>query len=106
MFIAAITVILYMAFILPFLWSGYYELREDYLYIRIGYIFTKVKYHKIIDIQESNGLTNSFSMTSDRVTIQTGKSKIFNVIHVGPEDKERFIYELSVRCPNLKPKEY
>lgn len=102
-FIVALVALLNMAMILPFVLVGIYELREDYLFIRFGFIFKKIKYSEISEISESKGMSNSYALSSDRVRIRVrNKSKAFGTTEISPEDKERFMFELKRRCPLLR----
>lgn len=91
------------AIILPFALVGYYELREEYLFIRFGFIYKKIQYKYIDEVKESKGFTNSYALSKDRVRIKvSNKPKVLAYTEISPEDKERFIFELKSRCIQLK----
>lgn len=94
--------LLNIAVILPFVLIGYYELRQEDLFIKFGFITKKISYKNISQITESKGFTNSYALSTDRIKITvSNKPKAFASIEISPEDKERFIFELQTRCIQL-----
>lgn len=103
MFIVVLVSLLNMAIILPFVMIGFYELRDDHLLIRFGFVIKRIKYSNISEITEKKGLTNSYALSSDRVRIkESHKKKLTAYTEISPEDKERFIFELKRRSPQLQ----
>ena len=101
--IAVFVAILNMAMILPFIVVCFYELREDHLFIRFGFIHKRIKYKNISEIIEKKGLTNGYALSSDRIRIkESHKKSMMAYTEISPEDKERFIFELKSRCPQLQ----
>ena len=87
---------------IPLLFWGYYDLRDEYLFIRLGIFKTKIKYDNIKLIKENHSLASSFALSSDRVEIRVhNKGYIMGTTHISPEDKEKFIFELRQKCKNL-----
>lgn len=92
--------------ILPILWVGYYELKEDHLYIRIWFLFKRIKYKNIESIEEARGMQNNFALARERVRIREfGKAK-FNYTDISPVDRERFIMELRHRVTRSQNQEF
>ncbi len=92
--------------ILPILFVGYYELKEDYLQIRIWFLSKKIKYKNIESIQEAKGLQNNYALSRKRVRIREfGKSK-YNYTDVSPIEMEQFIFELNSKIKKHQNKEY
>ena len=92
--IALITALVTSGFILPIIWTGHYDLLDDHLYIRMWFIFKRIKYKNIESIEEARGFQNNFALARERVRIREfGKSK-WNYTDISPVDRERFIMEL------------
>lgn len=103
--ILILTTVLMALLIIPFATMGYYELREDHLYMRIGFIFGRIKYENIKSIQEKDGFmgNSSMAMSNQRVEIVTyGKSKMLHTTFISPENREYFMMELRRHCKNLE----
>lgn len=81
--------------IIPILWTGYYELREDHLYIRIWFLFKRIKYKNIKSIEEAKGLQNNFALARERVRIREFNKSKLNYTDISPVDRDRFIFELN-----------
>ncbi len=87
---------------LIFLFSSVYALKEDYLYIRLGFIFKKVYYEHIIAIEKDRMLpNNNFAMSMDVVKITLNKG-FMRMVAISPEDRDVFIQELKSRCNHLE----
>ena len=89
--------------ILWILYGSFYELRENELYIRIGPFRQHIPYDKIHSIEKTKTVLSSMAMSVDRVEIaRNDKGRLLGVTQISPQDKERFILEISKRCPNIK----
>lgn len=87
---------------LIFLFSSVYALKEDYLYIRLGFISKKVYYEHIIAIEKDRMLpNNNFAMSMDVVKITLNKG-LMRMVAISPEDRDVFIQELKSRCNHLE----
>lgn len=85
-----------------FLFSSVYALKEDHLYIRLGFIFKKVYYDHIIAIEKDRMLpNNNFAMSMDVVKITLNKG-LMRMVAISPEDRDVFIQELKTRCNHLE----
>ena len=95
--------------IIPIVRIAYYELREDHIFCRIGYIAVKIKYEKIREFEAVDTfLTNSgLALSRHRIKIRTeGKVAALNTTFISPENRELFMLELKNRCKHLNQKEY
>ncbi|MEG0380718.1 MAG: PH domain-containing protein, partial [Kurthia sp.] len=75
-----------------------YELREDYLYVRAGFLFTKVRYEHIESYRELSGFMDVFTgfnllSSTDGLAIMSQKI-VLGEVKISPVEKERFIQEL------------
>lgn len=98
-------VMLLMAFLtIPLIRLAYYELREDHLYMRLGYVFGKVKYVDIksIEVKDGWGSSSGMALSRERVIIRKhGKSRLMGTIFISPDNREQFVLELKALCKNL-----
>lgn len=92
---------------LPFILIGGYELQDQELFIRIGFITKRIKYEDIKSVKEARGGTGGYALSMDRVRIKVhNKGPAFGSFDISPKDKEEFIYNLKMKCPNIEEKEY
>ena len=90
--------ILNIGLVLPLVLVGYYEIKDNKLYLRIGFFHKTIPYSKIKKITEVKGFTssNSFALSIDRLRIEfESRVQFAKYIEVSPEDKERFMFELN-----------
>jgi hypothetical protein len=100
----------YAVFIVPviimMIWiliGSYYELREDYLYMRIGPFFGRIKYENIKSLTLKNNLLSSMAMSYHRIEIKEHKkSYLRGTTFIGPQNREEFYEELKRLCRNLE----
>ena len=89
-------------FVLWMLLGTYLEFREEELYIKLGPIFSSIKYDNIKSISLDKSWSSSFAMTMKRVTIKVhSKTWIKGDLQVGPKERIEFVDELTRRCRNL-----
>jgi len=90
--------------IMPIPLASVYALKEEYLYIRLGYIFKKIRYEHIREINETKKIpNNNFALSSDAVEIIVDKGLMRRVV-VSPREKIAFMAELRNRCNHLEGK--
>ncbi len=105
-YILGFTIVIMGIIIIPLVRYAYYELQEDQLYIKLGYIHAKIKYVNIKRIEESHSMMSGYALSMDKVKIiEHHKSYLTGTTYISPLLKEEFIYELQRRCPNLETKE-
>ena len=99
------SVILTELIILPIPMFATYVFKEDRILLRLGYVFMRIKYEDILEVNETKRIptNNSFALSVDALEI-IKSSGIINRLVVSPQDKESFIYELKSRSKNLKGK--
>lgn len=90
-------------FVLWMLYGSYLEFREDELFVKLGPIFSKIKYDNIKSISMTKSYLSSLAMTNKRVFIKVhNKTWVKSDVQVGPKDRAEFIDELTRRCRNLE----
>jgi len=104
MWILGLTMVFMAFLIIPLVRINYYEFRDEYLFMRMGYIFSKIKYDDVKEVTSFDGwnTTSSMALSREKVKITVhGKSKFLGTTYVSPEDRERFILEMKRYCRNL-----
>lgn len=100
-YIIFISVVIMALIILPMMYYTYYELREDYLYVRISVISMKIKYKDITGIRPGKySKMNNMALSLQAVIIER-KNMRFGELSLSPQDREIFMSELKRRCPLL-----
>lgn len=96
-----IMIVLMALLILPLMYYSYYELKEDFLFIRISIFSMKVYYKDITGIRPGKySKMNNMAFSLEAVIIERS-NKRFGELSVSPEDREIFMSELMRRCPLL-----
>jgi hypothetical protein len=75
----------------------YYEVREDGLFLRLRWKSAFIPYASLVELWDQpnrNGLKAEVNLV--RVTANTGETYTFGV-----DEKERFLREVSKRCPHV-----
>lgn len=92
-----------MMFLLIRIYFGsYYELRENYLYCKLGPFFEKITYEKIKSVRLSKSFSSSMALSTKQIEIrQHGKGYILGTTFISPINREEFMFELIKRCKNL-----
>lgn len=98
-----IIIALLMAIIIYPFFYGYYELRDDLLFIRIGFIHQRIYYEKIKSLRICKNWLSSMAMTSKRIEIKEHKKGyIMGTTFIGPKNREEMFEDLKRRCWNLE----
>lgn len=92
-----------MIFLLIWIYVGsYYELRENYLYCKLGPFFERIIYEKIKSIRLIKNSPSSMSLSTKQIEIsQHGKGYILGTTFISPINREEFMFELIKRCKNI-----
>lgn len=89
-------------FLLSFLFYTYYELREEYIYVREGMLWWKIKYDNIKSLKLAENLYSSSALSRKRIEIkEKGKGFIAGTTYISPINREKFLEELKKRCYKL-----
>ena len=92
-----------MAIIIYPLFYGYYEFRDEELYMQISVFHAKVKYENIKSIELCKNWKSSMAMCYERIEIKEhNKGYFLGTTNLGPKEREEFYYELKRRCFNLE----
>ncbi len=104
-FVILFSVILTEVVILPIPLFAAYVFKENHILLRLGYMFIRIKYDDIVEVNETKRIptNNSFALSIDALEIIKDSGMINRVV-VSPQNKESFIYELKSRSKNLKGK--
>jgi hypothetical protein len=72
----------------------------------MSFFKVKIQYNKIVDVKEVRfrGASTNFSLSFDQVMIKQTNS-LFGSITISPQEKEEFMYQLKLRCPQLQKTE-
>ena len=75
------------------IWFGTsYQLMEDHILVRFGWLRDKIAYKDITNLSKSRSPLSSYALSRDRIAIYThGRIKAY----ISPRDKENFLHELS-----------
>lgn len=98
------TMVLMMLLIIPIVRISYYELQDEFLVMRLGYIKAKIKYENIKSIESIDGwnTTSSMALSREKVKItEHNKSIIRGTTYISPKNRELFILDLKQKCRNL-----
>lgn len=89
-------------FLLLFLFFTYYELRDEYIYIREGILSWKIRYDNIKALKLAENLYSSSALSRKRIEIkEKGKGFIAGTTYISPINREKFLEELKKRCYKL-----
>lgn len=92
-----------LAIILWIYFGSYFELKEDYLYCRLGPFYEKIHYDKIKSLKLSRNFLSSMALSRERIEIcQHDKGYIMGTTYISPIDREEFYKALAQRCQNLE----
>jgi hypothetical protein len=102
---------LWLSFLPLFLWliilpctlPQYYVLQGDGLFLRKGWKKSLVPYASLVDVQCNSDSRSAGVFSTDRILLATQEGKRY-LIAVAEE--ERFLDELSKRCPQLSRKPF
>ena len=89
--------------IIPWAWPQYYEVREDGLFLRQGFRKNLIPYQSLVvlrSIQANSRNLRVFSADRMLVVTETGNRFVIAVA-----EQERFLAEVSKRCPQLELKQ-
>jgi len=81
----------------------YYELHQDSLFLRVGWRRVVIPYASLVEIQSMSDTRSAGVFSADRILLVTEAGKRF-IIAVA--EQERFLAELSQRCPQLEPRPF
>ena len=80
----------------------YYEIKDDELIIRSGFLFNgRVRINEIREIRETNNPLSAPAISLDRLEIRYGKSKY---VLISPKDKKGFIDSILSLNPSIAVK--
>ncbi len=83
--------------------GSYYELREDYLYIRLGPFFKKIMYDNIRTLKLTRNWLSSMALSIERIEIIEKEKRFYRGgTMISPINREAFLEELRTRCYNLE----
>lgn len=100
--IVIVIVTLILAIIIIPLFYTYYELRNEYLFIRISIFTKKIPYDKIESLKFCKNWKSRSPMTKERIEIKEhDKGFIRGTTYVGPKNRNDMYTELEKRCCNL-----
>ncbi len=100
--ILAVSMIVMAAIILPF-FSGYIELRDDDLYIKMHVFHQSIPYDNIKSVRLVTNFLSSMAMTARRIEIKEhDKGFVRGTTYIGPVEREDVYDELLRRCRNLE----
>ncbi|MCB9638185.1 MAG: PH domain-containing protein [Myxococcales bacterium] len=77
----------------------YYDLEQDVLLVRSGWLRTRVPYAKITKVEPSNNPLSSPALSLDRLHVHVEDG--FGVL-ISPKEREAFLQALLQRCPHLR----
>lgn len=98
-----ITTIVMALICLPLIYWSYYELREDYLFIRMSLFTAKIRYEKIKSLKLCSNWRSSMALGKERIEIKEhNKGFVRGTTYISPEDREVFYDELVRQCKNLE----
>jgi len=87
--------------IFPFFY-GYYELTDEYLFIRKSIFTKKILYINIKSFKLCKNFKSRYPMTKERIEIKEyKKGTIKGTTYIGPKDRDSMYSELENRCHNL-----
>jgi hypothetical protein len=100
--IVIVIVTLSLALIIIPLFFTYYEMREDFLFIRISVFTKKISYDKIKSLKLCENWKSRSPMTRERIEIKEhDKGLIRGTTYIGPKARNDMYYKLVERCRNL-----
>lgn len=86
------------------LWLAFditYEFKKEYLYLRAGFLFTRIRYEEIESYRHLDGfmdVTSGFNLLSSTKGIAIMSQKVLlGEVKISPTDIDRFIQELEKR---------
>lgn len=83
--------------------GSWYELREEYLFCRLGPFSEKIYYDKVKSLKLSKNLFSSMALSMNRIEIrQRDKGYITGTTLISPANREYILAELIKRCKNLE----
>lgn len=86
-------------FLLSFLFYTYYELRQDYIYIRAGILLYKIKYKNISTLKLSENFLSSAALSRKRIEIrEKNKGFITGTTYISPINREEFLKKFKEKC--------
>lgn len=76
--------------------ATYYELREEYIYIRNGFLVNKIYYRKIKEIGKCKKILPKYpKLFKDKIYIKHGENLVTGVSYLSPKDLKKFEKELN-----------
>ena len=89
--------------VLPCTLPQYYEVREDGLFLRQGWRKSLIPYASLIEIQSISDSRSAAVFSTDRILVVTQEGRRFLI---AVTEDERFLAELSKRCPQLEQRPF
>lgn len=87
---------------LLWIWFGtYYEFQEECLMIRFGPFFERIPYERIFEAKRLEGMASSMALSGRMIELRHGENYLSGTTCISPKDREGFLAELGLRCPNL-----
>lgn len=91
-----------LVFLASLLFATWYELRDEYLYVRSGPFVERIPYDRIRTLRLCENLWSSMALSRRRLEIrQHGRGWITGTTYVSPADRKSFLKEVKDRCTNL-----
>lgn len=82
--------------VLPILFSTYYILEDDALFVRSGHLFFKhIFYKDIIKIRETKSLIAACGLSINRVEVTYKYEDSIDVVSISPKEREKFMNEIT-----------
>ena len=92
-----------IVFLLWIYFGTWYELRDELLFCRCGPFFQRIPYINIRSLKLVKNPLSSMALSLERIEIREhGKGYILGTTFISPVNRETFLEELAVRCPNLE----
>ncbi len=89
--------------ILPFIFNTYYELKQDHLHIKVGFVKQRIYYENIKSLKLCTNLISSMALSSKRIEIkELKKDSVLGTTYISPIDRELFLNELKKHCYNIE----
>ncbi|XUX01345.1 MAG: PH domain-containing protein [Dehalogenimonas sp.] len=100
-FLTAIGSLAAIGFMLWIWYGTYYEIKETYLLVRMGPFFERIPYERITSARPFKSMISSMALSSEMIELRHGKNYISGTTYISPVNRDQFLAELKLRCPNM-----
>ena len=84
-------------------WFGtFYEFKDTYLLLRSGPFFERIPYVKIASVRKFKSMASSMALSNEMIELRHGKNYVTGTTYISPADRDGFIHQLKLVCPNVK----